>query len=159
MNRSLITEALSLFILSALGIYGGLTLYLNRDVRTQSSVLAPGIYVLTLGGLLFLTALVYACLASRRAPRMGAVDTIRRSVAWVSPIVVKMVGAFALYAYLIDLVGYSAPTVLFLLTAFRLLGVKSWKTNIALTALVTIFFYIVFIHYCEMVFPHGSLFE
>lgn len=158
MNRSLITEALSLFILSAAGIYGGLALYLHRDVRTQSSVLAPGIYVLALGGLLFLTALVYVCLASRRTSRIAA-DSAPRPVAWVSPIVIKMVGAFALYAYLIDLVGYSAPTVLFLLTEFRLLGVRSWKTNIALTALVTIFFYVVFIHYCEMVFPRGSLFE
>ena len=158
MNRSLITEALSLFVLSALGIYGGLALFLNRDVRTQSSVLAPGIYVLALGGLLFLTALVYMCLASRRASRIPPASVGRR-VAWVSPIVLKMVGAFALYAYLIDLVGYSAPTVLFLLTEFRLLGVGSWKTNIVLTALVTAFFYIVFIHYCEMVFPHGSLFE
>ncbi|HSB80095.1 MAG TPA: tripartite tricarboxylate transporter TctB family protein, partial [Candidatus Methylomirabilis sp.] len=83
----------------------------------------------------------------------------RPHVAWVSPIVVKMVGAFAVYATLIDLIGYSVPTLLFLLTEFRLLGVKSWKTNIALTALVSIFFYIVFIHYCEMIFPRGTLFE
>lgn len=159
MNRSLITEALSLIILSALGIYGGLALYLNRDVRSQSSVLAPGIYVLALGGLLFLTALVHVCLATRRASRAAAVDSARRPVAWVSPIVIKMVGAFVLYAYLIDVIGYSLPTVLFLLTEFRLLGVRSWKMNIALTALVTVFFYVVFIHYCEMVFPRGTLFE
>jgi hypothetical protein len=77
----------------------------------------------------------------------------------VNPIVVKMIGAFAAYAYLIDLIGYSAPTALFLLTAFRLLDVRSWKTNFALTALVTILYYVVFIHYCEMAFPRGTLFE
>ena len=159
MNRALITEALSLFILGAAGIYGGLGLYLNRDPRTQSSVLAPGIYILVLGGLLLLTALLYVCFSYRKTALAAVVVPIAPRSSWVSPIVVKMIAAFAVYAYLIDFIGYMAPTLLFLLIEFRLLGVKSWKSNAVLTALLTGLFYIVFIHYCEMVFPRGSLFE
>jgi hypothetical protein len=159
MNRTLISEGVALFIFSIGGIIGGLSLYLNRDARTQSSLLAPGLYVLALSGLLLLTALVYVYLSSRKASRTATVAVPQTQGPWVSSIVVKMVGAFALYAYLIDLIGYMVPTLLFLFTGFRLLGVKSWKANLVLTALVAAVFHIVFIKYCEMQFPHGRLFE
>ncbi|MFB3816769.1 MAG: tripartite tricarboxylate transporter TctB family protein [Candidatus Methylomirabilales bacterium] len=159
MKRPLVMEALSLLVLGAAAMYGGVGLYLNRDIRTQSSVLAPGVYILVLAGLLLGTALLYVWLSSGRRVPAGTTASTATSGSWMSPIVVKMIGAFAIYAYLIELVGYLAPTLLFLFVEFRLLGVKSWKTNAILTALVTALFYVIFIYYCEMVFPRGSLFE
>jgi hypothetical protein len=158
MTRTPLTEVLPLFVVSAAGIFGGLSQYLNRDARTQSSVLAPGVYILILGALLLLTALIYMSLRYRSS-RGAANESSQRQTAWASPLVMKIIGAFAVYAYLIDRIGYAVPTLLFLLTEFRLLGVRSWKINIILTALVTAVFYIVFIRYCEMVFPRGTLFE
>jgi len=152
-------EALSLLALTAAAVYGGAGLYLSRDVRTQSSVLAPGIYILVLAGLLFGTALLYVWLSFRRSVPASTTASPAARGAWVSPIVVKMIATFAVYAYLIELVGYLVPTLLFLLVEFRLLGVKSWRTSTVLAALVTTLFYVIFIYYCEMVFPRGSLFE
>ena len=159
MNRTLLGEGVVLFLISLGGIVGGLSQYLNRDARTQSSVLAPGTYVLALSVALALTAVVYVSLSARRASQAATVVAPQRQAPWISAIVIKMVGAFAVYAYLIEVVGYLVPTLLFLLVEFRLLGVKSWKTNIALTAIVTGVFYIVFIKYCEMILPQGFLFE
>jgi hypothetical protein len=159
MNRTLLGEGVVLFLISLGGIVGGLSQYLNRDARTQSSVIAPGTYVLALSVALALTAVVYVCLSARRASRSATVVPPQRQAPWINAIVVKMVGAFAVYAYLIEVVGYLVPTLVFLLVEFRLLGVKSWKTNIALTVIVTGVFYIVFIKYCEMILPQGFLFE
>ncbi len=158
MTRTPLTEAIPLFLIGAAGMVGGLSQYLNRDPRTQSSVMAPGIYILVLSTLLLLTALIYTYLRCQRF-RREARDVPQRQTAWASPLVMKIIGAFAVYAFLIDKIGYAVPTLLFLLTEFRLLGVRSWKTNVTLTALVTAVFYVVFIRYCEMVFPRGTLLE
>lgn len=159
MNRTLIGEGVVLFIISIGGILGGFSHYINRDARTQSSLLAPGTYVIVLSVALTLTALVYVYLSFRKASRAANLDLPQRQAPRISAIVVKMVSAFAVYAYLIEVIGYMVPTLLFLLVEFRLLGVKSWKTNIALTAIVTGAFYIVFIKYCEMILPQGILFD
>ena len=159
MKRTIIIEGLTLFLISIFGLFGGFTLYINRDARTQSSVMAPGIYILVLSFALILTALVYVYLNLRKASRAATLDLHRTQPPWVSTTVVIMVSVFALYAYLIQLIGYVAPTILFLLVEFRLLGVRSWKVNILLTAITVTLFYIVFIRYCEMIFPHGTLLQ
>jgi hypothetical protein len=159
MKRTILIEGLTLFVISIFGLFGGSTLYINRDARTQSSLMAPGISILVLSSALILTALVYVYLSFRKASRTANADLRKPQAPWVSTIVAIMVSVFAVYAYLIQLIGYMVPTILFLLVEFRLLGVKSWKTNIVLTAVVAAMFYIVFIKYCEMIFPHGTLLD
>ncbi len=146
-------------MIGVLGLIGGVTSYLGRDARTQSSLMGPGTYVLILSAALILTALVYAYLSLRKAPRTPGVAPGEPREPWASRIVLSVFGAFAVYATLIQLLGYVLPTIVFLLVEFRLLGVRSWKGNIALTAVVATLFYIVFIKYGEMAFPHGALFE
>jgi hypothetical protein len=148
-----------LFVLGVGGLLGGFTSYITRDARTQSSVMAPGTYILVLGVALILTALVYVSLSLRKASQTASAKLRTTHSSWISPIVIKVIGTFAAYAYLIQWSGYVVPTILFLLVEFRLLGVKSWKTSVVLTAVVAALFYVVFIVYCEMVFPHGTLLE
>jgi len=159
MKRTTVIEGCTLFVVSIFGLFGGFTLFINRDARTQSSVMAPGTYVLVLSVALMLTAVVYVSLSLRKASRATGTELRETQAPWVSPIVIKVASAFAGYAYLIQLLGYMLPTMLFLFVEFKLLGVKSWKSNIFLTAVVTALFYIVFIKYCEMTFPHGTLLE
>jgi len=159
MKRTTVIEGCTLFVISIFGFFGGVTLYINRDARTQSSVMAPGTYVLVLSVALMLTALVYVSLSFRKASRTAGAELRETRAPWVSPIVIKVASAFAVYAYLIQWLGYTLPTMLFLVVEFKLLGVKSWKSNIFLTAVVAALFYIVFIKYCEMTFPHGTLFD
>jgi hypothetical protein len=159
MKRTTVIEGCTLFVISIFGFLGGLALYINRDARTQSSVMAPGTYVLVLSVVLMVTALVYVSLSFRKASRTAGAELRETRAPWVSPIVIKVASVFAVYAYLIQLLGYALPTLLFLFVEFKLLGVTSWKHNILLTAVVAALFYIVFIKYCEMTFPHGTLFE
>ncbi len=159
MKRTIVIEGCVLLAFSLCGLVGGFALYINRDARTQSSVMAPGTYVLVLSVALILTALVYVYLSARKASRTDSVMSGKTQAPWVSRIVINVIGVFAVYAYLIQLIGYTVPTILFLLVEFRLLGVKSWKGNIVLTAVVAATFYLVFIKYCEMIFPHGTLLE
>lgn len=158
-KRTTIIEGCALLAIGVLGLAGGITLYLHRDARTQSSLMGPGTYVLIISAALILTAVVYAYLSLEKAARAPAIAPPQSREPWVSRIVIAVFGAFAVYAYLIELFGYVVPTILFLLVEFRLLGVRSWKSNVLLTAVVAAAFYIVFVRYCEMVFPHGAFFE
>ena len=160
MKRTALIEGCVLFLIGVCGLYGGLTSYVNRDARTQSSAMAPGMYVLFISVAVMLTALVYVFLTYKKVPRRTtSVNLDKAQAPWMSTNVICVVSAFAIYAYLIQWIGYVVPTIIFLLVEFRLLGVKSWKRNIVLTAIVVAIFYVVFIKYCEMVFPRGALLE
>jgi Tripartite tricarboxylate transporter TctB family len=158
-KRTTVIEGCTLFVIGVFGLVGGATLYIHRDARTQSSLMGPGTYVLILSVALILTAFIYVYLSLKKASPAPGVELRQSRPPWVSRIVIYVFGVFAVYAYLIQLFGYAVPTIFFLLAEFRLLGVKSWKRNIVLTAVVTTIFYIVFIKYCEMIFPHGTLLE
>lgn len=159
MKRAVVIESCALLVVGIIGLVGGIQSYIRSDARTLSSAMGPGVYILVLSTALILTALAYAYIGLKRSPvaRKASADEPRGP--WTSKIVVMVFGVFAAYAYLIQWIGYLPSTVLFLLAEFRLLGVRSWRQNLLLTALVTAVFYIVFIKYGEMVFPHGSLFE
>ncbi len=159
MKKTAILEAIPLLVISLLGIAEGLRVNIERDSSTASSMLGPGTYILFLGFGLMIAAISNFLLNYRDISRTEKADLSQRREIPVSGVVVAMIGIFAMYAVLIDYIGYLVPTILFFLLAFRLLGVRSWKTNIVLTSFVVAGFYVVFIHYCEMIFPRGIFFD
>jgi putative tricarboxylic transport membrane protein len=159
MKKRAIIEGITLLVLSLLGVVEGFRLNIVRDAHTSASMLGPGTYILVLGFGLMITALVNLFLKYREASAAGKAALDERTEMPVDRVVIALIGTFALYAALIDIIGYVIPTIIFFLIAFRLLGVRSWITNIVLTSVVVAVFYGVFVHYCEMIFPHGILFE
>jgi hypothetical protein len=154
-KRTLIAECTVLIAIAAIGLWGGIDSFLRSDARTQSSMIKPGMYVAVLSVALIVTALVYGYLAWRRvraapAPAAAASDAhAPKGAVW--PVYAAIVG----YSVLIPVLGYPIATVLFLVAAFRLLGVQSWPRNVVLSLVVTAVFYVLFVHYAEMIFPRG----
>ena len=159
MKKTVVLEAILLLVFSFLGIAEGLRLNLTREAKTAPSMLGPGTYILVLGFGLLITVIFNFLLHYRDISRTKKTDLSPRREIPVSGVVVAMIGIFAMYAILIDIVGYLIPTILFFWLAFRILGVRSWKTNIVLTSVVAASLYVVFIHYCEMIFPRGIFFD
>lgn len=159
MKKTVFLEPILVLVFSFLGIAEGLRLNMTREARTAPSLLGPGTYILVLGIGLLIAAIFDFLLNYRDISGTKKADLSPRREVPVSGVVVATIGIFAMYAVLIDIVGYLIPTILFLGLAFRILGVRSWKTNIVLTSAVAAGLYVIFIHYCEMIFPRGILFD
>lgn len=155
MKRTILIECVALLAIGALGIVGGAGAYLRSDARTQSSLMQPGVYVLVIAAALVLTALAYGVLGLRRLRMQAGAKPAADTAAEGGRQVWLVYAAIVLYGVLIPVLGYLAATILFLLAEFRLLGVRSWPRNAALTLVTTAVFYVLFVHYGEMVFPRG----
>lgn len=158
MRRTIIIESVALLIIGMLGLAGGIDSYLNMDVRMQSSYMKPGMYVMVLSIAMILAALAYAYVGLRRT-RSKPGEHASEPKSETNKVVLLVLGAIALYAFLISLIGYVPSTFLFLLAQFRLLGVTSWWRNIVLAGVVAAAFFFIFVEYGGMVFPHGDLFD
>ncbi len=135
----------------------------------QSSMLKPGIYVL--GAQRRPDADRAHLWLSRRARRLARdgwrhrperraqLGEAAERESWAGGIVLVVFGLVALYAFLISLVGYLPATLFFLVAQFRVLGVRSWPVNVALTIAATAMLYVVFIYYGGLEFPHGGLLD
>jgi len=159
MQRKLLIECAALLAIGALGLAGGLGAYLRSDARTQSSLLQPGVYVVVIAAALIVTALAYGALGLRRlriaakAAPAGDAGTGGGGEVWL------VYASIVLYGVLIPVLGYLPATMLFLAAEFRILGVRSWPRNVALTLATTAVFYVLFVHYGEMVFPRGAFLD
>lgn len=154
MKRTLIVECLALVAIGALGLVGGIGAYLRADARTQSSLMQPGVYVTAIAAALVVTALVYGFLGLRRLRKPGSNVEPEQEEGNARAVWMVYAGV-VLYGVLISIAGYVIATVLFLAAQFRILGVASWPRIAVLTAIVTVVFYVLFVHYGEMVFPRG----
>ena len=159
MRREVIIESATLLVLGLIGAWGGLASYLKADTRTLSSSMQPGVYVLVISIALIVTGLVYGWTALRQASSTRSENRKEAADASATRTVTLVFAAIVGYALLIPLIGYLPATVLFLLAEFRLLGVGSWRQNAILTIVAAALFYVIFVHYGEMAFPHASLFE
>ncbi len=155
MKRKLLIECAVLLTIGALGIAGGMGAYLRSDARTQSSLLQPGVYVVVIAAVLVATALAYGLLGLRRAGAASLPPPTTSTSAEDGPAVRLVYTAIVLYGVLIPVLGYVPATLLFLAAEFWLLGVRSWPRNLALTLATTVAFYVLFVHYGEMIFPRG----
>jgi len=66
-----------------------------------------------------------------------------------------MVGYISLFYW----VGYLPASFAFFLMINRIVGFRSWLTNVGVTVFMTASFYLLFVVWMEMMFPHGVLFS
>lgn len=160
MNMTVWIEGMVLLGTGIISLAEGLRLTRKIDPDAISDVLGPGYYIFFLGLILMITGITYLFINYRKFLNMkkGALgrETGKKRV---NMIVFYMVVVLIIYLTFINIAGYLVPTLIFFFLEFRLAGVKSWKGNLILTSFVTAVFYIIFIQYCRLVFPHGIVFR
>lgn len=72
--------------------------------------------------------------------------------------IIMMTVSLVVYCLLINWIGYLAASVMFFLLEFKIAGVKPWATSVILAVVVTGGYYLVFVKFCNMIFPRGILF-
>jgi hypothetical protein len=155
MRRTILIEGILLLVLSFVSMAEGLRLTLFKDPHTFYDMLGPGLYIFVVGIGLTATGLVHLLVNYKKAPGAEKVAVNREMR-------IRMIGmilVLAIYIFLIDIFGYLVSTTIFFLIELRIVGIKSWKTNIILTIVLTGVYYIVFVEYCNMLFPRGILFR
>jgi hypothetical protein len=148
-NKAVWVEGIVLLGLASAGIIEAIYLIYNKDPNTVVENVGPGHYVLILAIPLWIAGLFY--LISNFRKKFGEIGQ-----GFKKQIDLKVLGIFlitAIYIYLIGMIGYFLSTVLFLILAFKFSGIKNWRVNFAMTFMISICYYIVFIKFCALIFP------
>jgi hypothetical protein len=151
MKKRVLIEGILLLVISFVGLAESIRLVSDIDPHTVYDVLGPGYYILFISLALMVTGILHIVVNYGKgvAPTKVVVDMELRKR------MIGMILALGLYTLAINFLGYLVSTVVFFLLEFMIVGVKSWRTNIILTIALTAVYYIVFIKYCDMVFPRG----
>jgi hypothetical protein len=155
MRRAAIIEGIVLIVLGLIGAVEAIRLIIDKASQTVQDVLGAGPYVLVVSIPLIVVGLLHV-FSHRRIPRGEGEATVNREMRMR---ILLMTGTCALYILLISVVGYLLATFLFFLLEFKVVGVKSWRTNLIVTASMGAAYYIVFIKLCDLIFPRGIIFQ
>jgi putative tricarboxylic transport membrane protein len=149
-------EGILLLAISLVSIAEGVRLITYKGSQTVvRDILGPSFYIFSLGIALMTTGIVHLFVNYKKDVSTEKVAINRE----MRIRMISMVVVLAVYTLLIDIVGYLVATIIFFFLEFRIVGIKSWIVNIILTLIITAAYYIVFVKYCEMIFPQGILFR
>lgn len=153
MKKIVLIESISILSVGFLATAEGLRLIFTKDPHTLYDMLGPGSYVLTLGIIIMITGGVYF-FSNRNIFKTPEVTklVIKEQMNFR---VISMVMILGIYVFFIKLFGYVVASIVFFLLTFKIIGIKSWLTNGILSLILTAAYYLIFIHYCNMVFPRG----
>ena len=160
MKMTIWIEGMILLGAGLIALVDGLRLIHKIDPDAIRDILGPGYYIFSLGLILMITGITYFFINYKKIINMQK-EVLDKGTEKqkINLIVFYMVVVLIFYLIFINIAGYLVPTLIFFSLEFRLAGVKSWKGNILLTSVVTAVFYLIFIQYCRMVFPHGLIFK
>jgi putative tricarboxylic transport membrane protein len=154
MNLKVLIEGILALVFGLVAMVEGLRLILRKDPYVLYDPLGPGLYVLLLGLGLMAVSVVHFVANHRKFPGKGRVTASKKMRGQLF----SSIGILALYILLVYFVGYLVATLTFFLLELKVSGVKSWLTNIILTLVLTIIYYVIFVKFCGMVFPKGIFF-
>jgi len=158
--KTLLIEVLVLVVVGVLSIIEGIRLVLAEKLQMYD-VLGPGYYNVGMGAILILMGLAYfvsqrkkyVAVKKKSADRDPAKDTEYRKM------MIGMIVVMIVYIFLLDLIGYLFASFIFFLLINRFAGFRSWLTNLGVTVLMTVSFYLIFVTWMGMIFPRGLLFD
>jgi hypothetical protein len=151
MKKSVLMEGIFLLVISFFGLAESIHLVYDIDPNAIYDTLGPGYYILFLSIALMVTGVLHIVINYRKGvatPKVEVNKELRK----------RMIGillVLGLYAVAIEFIGYLISTVSFFILEFRMVGIKSWQTNIILSVILAAGYYVIFIKYCDMVFPKG----
>jgi hypothetical protein len=153
MKRTGLADGILFVAVSIVCLLEGFHLSRTSDPLALHQELAPGLYVSLLGFVLLLAGVAHL-IASRKAVMVERDAGDRATRVRLIAITLSLAG----YVVLIALVGYLAATFVFFLLLFRIFGGQAWPRSAALSAAIAAVFYVVFVKYCDVIFPHAMLF-
>jgi hypothetical protein len=155
MKPSSLIEGLIFLVIGFAGTAEGVRLINKVDPDAIKDVLGPGYYVIILGVMLMIIGSAHLVNNWRVEGMPRARGKAATSPVISNPIPLYMIAVFAVYVFLMYFFGFLMSTLIFFSVEFRVAGVRSWKKNVTLTAVTTAVFYLIFVHYCNLVFPAG----
>jgi putative tricarboxylic transport membrane protein len=154
-KRKIWIEGLILIGISIVSLIESLRLIYSEDPQTMYDALGPGYYLLLMSVGMMVTSIAYLIAHLLKLPKSVETEQVSKEMKfrfWGS------FGGLILYLILIPFLGYLVPTFIFLVLEFWVNGIKSWLLNIALSSIVGVVYWYVFVIRCSMVFPRGTLF-
>ena len=155
MRKKALFEGILLLLISLLGIVEGIRLNANIDSETVVDVLGPGLYVLFLSIVLGITGIIHLAANYKKS---GALKRPAASKEMRTRMIATIL-VLATYIFLISITGYLAATLVFFVLEFKVTGIRSWSLNIILSTILTALYYLIFIRYCNLIFPRGIFFN
>jgi putative tricarboxylic transport membrane protein len=151
---SFLLLGITLIVFSAASIVDAARISTNLRQPGVFDIVGPDRYLLGAGALLLVlgVGLVYqgANQLLGRAPRISVhtADSGSNTHLW-------LLGSIVLYAMLMPTVGYVIATLVFFLTAFRVMGMRNWAWILGSAVVVTASLAIIFTYAADMPLPRG----
>jgi putative tricarboxylic transport membrane protein len=156
--KTLFSEVLVIVLVGVLSITDGTRLVFKEELQTYD-VLGPGFYSVAIGSVLIIIGLIYFVSERKKVLSTAKKPAVSQPLGTgeYKKTMVGMIVVMIAYILLMDLVGYLLATVVFFLLINRIVGFRSWLTNLGITALMTATFYLVFVSWLGIIFPRGLL--
>lgn len=156
--KKAIIEATILVGLGLISIIEGLRLGSRLRQPGFYDVVGPDRYAIGIGALLVISGIIYF------------LSQLRRRTVTNEPIaergneekgmlfkVIGIVGILVLYAVLMPIVGYLLASIIFFLLVFKIFGVRSWRSNIIYSVVITAIYQVVFGNFLGVILPQGYI--
>ncbi len=151
LNKTALIEAMIIFVMGIMSMVEGIRLTYMEKIQLYD-VLGPGRYNFGVGLLLIIVALIYFISRCRKHPDMVKQKGMRITV-------MSIILALIVYCFLINIIGYFLASVVFFCLIHWVMGYRSWLMNGGLSIGISISFYVIFVHWLNMIFPRGILFN
>lgn len=155
MTRSVLIEGILLLLVGAVAAGEGVRVTIYKDPYTLYDPLGPGLYILVFGLAMMITAVVHLATHAKTGRPVEPVAAGKLFPMHLA----GTIGILALYIFLIGVLGYFVASLVFFVPQFKIAGVKSWLTALALSVVLSVSFYFIFVKFGGMVFPKGVLFS
>ncbi len=158
--RTLLIEVLILVVVGLLSIAEGIRLCVAEKIQMYD-VLGPGLYNVGMGAILIIVGLIYFISQWKKAPNVDRQSVSKESKEnrEFKKMMISMILVMVAYIFLMDLVGYLFASAVFFFLINRVAGFRSWLTNLGVTILMTVSFYLIFVTWMGMIFPRGVLID
>jgi putative tricarboxylic transport membrane protein len=132
--------------------------------NVQFDRLGPGGYNIGIGTILIILGIAYFLRITKREVKAEREAKGKTGGDRVSAgnqqrsytiMMVSIIATMALYAFLINWIGYLLASAVFFFVINRVVGFRSWLSNLAVSAVMTACYYVVFVKWMGMLFPRG----
>jgi putative tricarboxylic transport membrane protein len=161
MRIALLIEVIVLEGVGFLSIIEGIRL--TTVEKIQPDPLGPDFYNMGVGFILVILGFIYFISQLRNVPKRGKKATEEKATEkeyrQYKITMISMILVMVIYIFLINLIGYLFASVVFFFLINRVVGFRSWLTNLASTTIMTVSYYVIFVEWMGMIFPRGVLFN